>query len=692
MLTRTTFLLGLAAVLGCASLAAAPVSAIRPDLELWTEDADQDFLFYEGEVIDVRFRVNRDAYVVIVALDPLGRKKILFPNQFASTNWVTAGQSVNLAETATLRAVRTGPLFIKAFVCTSGAFSLDRRANPQPFWWPTGWGPAYVDQDDAFGLAYVKAWHFGEPELISNLEINRLSTDLSSTVDADLKRFDPLAGAFIAETAPLFERFPLEAWNEEEMVLYVAPHRFNPDYYHLMDETIPVHTRFRYRSAYYENRYANPLYYEPLEPYGNWITWLGTRVWVPSVRVVSWRPYLRGHWEYGPWGWAWSYDATEPWGGIVYRYGHWTRIPHHGWVWVPRRTPSQVVWLECGEYIGWSPHPLPRRTRLALGFRKSLTERYGAAARSVFVPRRHFVGYQTRGVPYHALYYVWHQTDIASRVVRGRTLSVRTSEEFRPATLRARTNIHVPRRSTDTRTIAFSRARRTSLKRMGLAPRPRATRSGRSLAVASERYPLQPVTGGVLQRDKRTNEKAADAESGPTQRRSSPFRIRSRTTASPPANGREKTDRTPASGGTRTTPPTGSAPSTGRSAVTGGRSSRTPQPQPTAAATPPPRPQPPAATRQTTARSTTTAPTPRLSRLTPKAPAAETRTVQAKPPAKIRPAPAATITRTSSRTLRPPRSKATPTPARTSPAVKSSRSTGTTAKTVSRTSRSLKTR
>ncbi|HUM34732.1 MAG TPA: hypothetical protein PKX32_05615, partial [Candidatus Saccharicenans sp.] len=45
-------------------------------------------------------------------------------------------------------------------------------------------------------------------------------------------------------------------------------------------------------------------------------------VWVPSVTVTDWRPYLVGHWTWYPRiGWTWI--SAEPWGWAVYHYGRW---------------------------------------------------------------------------------------------------------------------------------------------------------------------------------------------------------------------------------------------------------------------------------------------------------------------------------------------------------------------------------
>jgi hypothetical protein len=79
-------------------------------------------------------------------------------------------------------------------------------------------------------------------------------------------------------------------------------------------------------------------------------------VWVPSVTLIDWRPYLVGHWTWYPRiGWTWI--SAEPWGWAVYHYGRWHWRLGLGWYWIPtvHWGPAWVHWYYDANYVAWCP-------------------------------------------------------------------------------------------------------------------------------------------------------------------------------------------------------------------------------------------------------------------------------------------------------------------------------------------------
>ncbi len=97
-------------------------------------------------------------------------------------------------------------------------------------------------------------------------------------------------------------------------------------------------------------------FYEPLTPYGQWVT-VGSygRCWHPVNVDPGWRPYCEGHWESTDCGWYWVSD--EPWAWACYHYGSWVDDPSQGWCWIPGTewAPAWVTWREAPDYVGWAP-------------------------------------------------------------------------------------------------------------------------------------------------------------------------------------------------------------------------------------------------------------------------------------------------------------------------------------------------
>jgi hypothetical protein len=129
-------------------------------------------------------------------------------------------------------------------------------------------------------------------------------------------------------------------------------------------------------------------FYEPLSPYGRWVSYPGYgMVFVPSATVVGvgFRPYTYGHWEYTEWGWTWV--DHHPFGWATGHYGRWFYDSSYGWVWVPGTvwSPAWVTWRTGGGYIGWAPMP---------------PGAYYGGVYTVYETSWVFVGYSSFGAPY----------------------------------------------------------------------------------------------------------------------------------------------------------------------------------------------------------------------------------------------------------------------------------------------------
>lgn len=100
------------------------------------------------------------------------------------------------------------------------------------------------------------------------------------------------------------------------------------------------------------------LFYDRLEPYGDWVSYESAYVWVPRDVSADWRPYTRGHWVYTrDYGWLWVSD--EPFGWATYHYGRWGMAEDIGWYWVPakRWAPAWVAWRRSDSHLAWAPLP-----------------------------------------------------------------------------------------------------------------------------------------------------------------------------------------------------------------------------------------------------------------------------------------------------------------------------------------------
>jgi len=64
------------------------------DVEVWTDHSDGDY--YVGDVIELNFRANRDAFVAIYSVDTKGRVNLLFPASPTDDNFVYGGVAYSL--------------------------------------------------------------------------------------------------------------------------------------------------------------------------------------------------------------------------------------------------------------------------------------------------------------------------------------------------------------------------------------------------------------------------------------------------------------------------------------------------------------------------------------------------------------------------------------------------------------------
>ncbi len=106
---------------------------------------------------------------------------------------------------------------------------------------------------------------------------------------------------------------------------------------------------------------TEPLFYDTLSPYGNWVQVDGAGLcWQPSAAVIdsSWQPYFDGgHWVFTDCGWYWASDYS--WGWAPFHYGRWFHHHQWGWCWAPDTVwgAAWVSWRHTNGYCGWAPLP-----------------------------------------------------------------------------------------------------------------------------------------------------------------------------------------------------------------------------------------------------------------------------------------------------------------------------------------------
>ena len=113
---------------------------------------------------------------------------------------------------------------------------------------------------------------------------------------------------------------------------------------------------------------TDQVFYDELEPYGQWIDFPDYGyVWKPNVGG-DFRPYsTNGQWAYTTEGWIWVSDYS--WGWAPFHYGRWFYDDYYGWLWLPGHqwAPAWVTWGQSGGYYGWAP--IPPRADINNGWR-----------------------------------------------------------------------------------------------------------------------------------------------------------------------------------------------------------------------------------------------------------------------------------------------------------------------------------
>lgn len=146
--------------------------------------------------------------------------------------------------------------------------------------------------------------------------------------------------------------------------------------------------------------YADNLYYDQLDPYGDWYFvadygWC----WSPGYVSAGWRPYTVGYWVYSDWGWVWV--SEDPWGSWPYHYGRWALDASYGWLWVPGDVwaPAWVSWRYGSGWVGWAPLPPDVGWSIGIGISYSSTylDRRILSTAWCFVPVNDFASRRIRG-------------------------------------------------------------------------------------------------------------------------------------------------------------------------------------------------------------------------------------------------------------------------------------------------------
>jgi hypothetical protein len=181
---------------------------------------------------------------------------------------------------------------------------------------------------------------------------------------------------------------------------------------------------------------TEPLFYDALSPYGNWVQVDGAGLcWQPSAAVVnsSWQPYFDGgHWVYTDCGWYWASDYS--WGWAPFHYGRWFHHHHWGWCWAPDTVwgTAWVCWRCTDGYCGWAPLPPGAAYRPGIGLTFNgrgvgVGFSFGLGVDSfAFVSWGHFDERRLRpwGLGHDRIERVYRQSTIAARFEgQGRTVS-----------------------------------------------------------------------------------------------------------------------------------------------------------------------------------------------------------------------------------------------------------------------------
>lgn len=98
-----------------------------------------------------------------------------------------------------------------------------------------------------------------------------------------------------------------------------------------------------------------PVGVSELNNYGEWVYIDDTPYWRPTV-AVNYVPYRYGYWSYVPYhGYVWC--DNYPFAYVTSHYGHWRHHPSYGWCWryAGYYRPAYAYTLSYGDYFVWAP-------------------------------------------------------------------------------------------------------------------------------------------------------------------------------------------------------------------------------------------------------------------------------------------------------------------------------------------------
>ena len=123
------------------------------DIEVWTNHSDGEY--FEGDNIQIKFRVNRDAYVVLYSIDSRDHVNLIFPSEPGKENFVYGGITYTLpGEDDEYDLIVSGP---------EGAENIQAIASreqiPIPDWYPSS--GIICDWDDRHEfMDYINGQYF----------------------------------------------------------------------------------------------------------------------------------------------------------------------------------------------------------------------------------------------------------------------------------------------------------------------------------------------------------------------------------------------------------------------------------------------------------------------------------------------------------------------------------------------------
>ncbi|UCC43277.1 MAG: DUF4384 domain-containing protein [Candidatus Zixiibacteriota bacterium] len=123
------------------------------DAEVWTDHADGEY--YEGDNIHINFRVSRDAFVAIYAIDTKGMVKLLFPTTPTEDNYIFGGTTYSLpGPDDDYDLVVTGPEGMEHIQIIAS-----RERFPIPTWYNNS-GLVFEGDDRYEYMDYLNSRHF----------------------------------------------------------------------------------------------------------------------------------------------------------------------------------------------------------------------------------------------------------------------------------------------------------------------------------------------------------------------------------------------------------------------------------------------------------------------------------------------------------------------------------------------------